>query len=590
MFYSTLLIFFSAQVFAQSKGEVRTIEEVAVNLEKAIKSKNEQAEAAAYVELGDLYINRNDYARSENYYLKGRALYERLKNPEQSAVISRKLGVLKEKQRDNEAAASYYSKAAEASRKDASTELNLNDAKRVSSKSVSKKKSVVAQNMQINAERKNNNELAQDYQNMAEINVQQNNIPEATKNLETAYDLSKKEAPEKALEINKKTVDLLVDQNDFSQAIEKKKEVLEEDFIQQNSLRKVTQLQELADVYLKSNDQAQAAEMFRKSYELALAENHTRQAHRSLMKLDSLYTANGDTGLSLSLYRDFLSALPQILEKDSTLVNAQTMKNIEERIARLENEKLLQQELLQRRNLINYLLIAGLLLAFGFIVYALLTQNKLRRQNKKIELQSLRREMNPHFIFNSLNSVNQFIAENNELEANAYLTKFSKLMRGVMENSKNDFIPLSRELTLLTNYLDLEKSRFQDKFDYQISVDPELVTGEIMIPGMLIQPFLENAVWHGLRYRSDSGYLNVHISNGDHILTITIEDNGIGIGKSTEQKTDHQKQHNGRGMKNTLERIQLLNDLYHRNISCDVTDKQDGDGVLVTLKMKYGKS
>src|SRR5690606_18693168 len=140
------------------------------------------------------------------------------------------------------------------------------------------------------------------------------------------------------------------------------------------------------------------------------------------------------------------------------------------------------------------------------------------------------------------------------------------------------------------NYLDLEKSRFQDKFDYQNLVEPELVIGEIMIPGMLIQPFLENAVWHGLRYRSDSGYLNVHISNGDHILTITIEDNGIGIGKSTEQKTDHQKQHNGRGMKNTLERIQLLNDLYHRNISCDVTDKQDGDGVLVTLKMKYGKS
>ena len=202
-------------------------------------------------------------------------------------------------------------------------------------------------------------------------------------------------------------------------------------------------------------------------------------------------------------------------------------------------------------------------------------------------MQSLRREMNPHFIFNSLNSVNQFIATNNELEANQYLTKFSKLMRGVMENSKEDFIPFHEELELLKNYLALEKSRFQDKFDYEISVDEHLNSQNLQIPGMLIQPFLENAIWHGLRYKNEKGFLKLNFQKSNNQLNIKIEDNGIGIKESKNQKTEHQKNRNGRGMKNTLERIKLLNDLYEKNISCEVLDKENGAGVLVTLKMNF---
>lgn len=137
------------------------------------------------------------------------------------------------------------------------------------------------------------------------------------------------------------------------------------------------------------------------------------------------------------------------------------------------------------------------------------TLKKVKIKNKKIELQSLRREMNPHFIFNSLNSVNQFIATNNELETNHYLTKFSKLMRGVMENSNDDFIPLSQEMELLQNYLAFKKTRFADKFDFEVELDDNLKNQNILIPGMLIQPFLENAIWHGLRYRSEKGFLKL---------------------------------------------------------------------------------
>lgn len=158
-------------------------------------------------------------------------------------------------------------------------------------------------------------------------------------------------------------------------------------------------------------------------------------------------------------------------------------------------------------------------------------------------------------------------------------------MRGVMENSTEDFIPFQQELDLLQNYLALEKTRFADKFDYEIEVDENLNMQNLQVPGMLIQPFLENAVWHGLRYRTDKGFLKVSFEKNESYLKILIEDNGIGIEESKKQKTQHQKTREGRGMKNTLERIKLLNDLYNRQINCSVKDKEKSSGVLVTLQI-----
>jgi sensor histidine kinase YesM len=273
------------------------------------------------------------------------------------------------------------------------------------------------------------------------------------------------------------------------------------------------------------------------------------------------------------------------VSKDRSLVDNKILEDTEQRISQLEKEKELKDQLIRKKNVFNYSLIGVLILLTGLIIFIFRTLKKVQIKNKKIALQSLRREMNPHFIFNSLNSVNHFIATNNELEANQYLTKFSKLMRGVMENSTEDFIPLQQELDLLQNYLALEKTRFADKFDYEIRVDESLNMQSLKIPGMLVQPFLENAVWHGLRYRSEKGFLKLSFEKEDQHLKITIEDNGIGIEESKKQKTEHQKAREGRGMKNTLERIQLLNDLYKKDITCSVKDKENSSGVLVTLKI-----
>lgn len=222
-----------------------------------------------------------------------------------------------------------------------------------------------------------------------------------------------------------------------------------------------------------------------------------------------------------------------------------------------------------------------LLLFFGSIVKALYS---IKTKNKEIALQSLRREMNPHFLFNSLNSVNQFIAQNNELEANKYLTSYSNLMRNTMENSNKDFVTLGNEIENLTEYLELEHLRFVDKFDFEINVDEKLDPETIWVPNMIVQPHLENAIWHGLRYKDGKGLLKMDFTLSGKIITITIDDDGIGPTKSSELKTHNQKAHQSRGLTNTKERMTLLNELYKTKMSFSVTEKKSPEtGTIVEI-------
>ena len=197
--------------------------------------------------------------------------------------------------------------------------------------------------------------------------------------------------------------------------------------------------------------------------------------------------------------------------------------------------------------------------------------------------------MNPHFIFNALNSVNSFIASNDERTANKYLSDFSQLMRAVLENSDEDFIPLSKEIELLELYTKLEHFRFKDKFDYDITVDKSINIEEFQIPPMLLQPYIENAVWHGLRYKKEKGQLNINIAKkSEDEITITIADDGIGRARSKALKTENQKKQNSKGMGNIKKRVAILNEMYKDKVDVFVDDFQatedSGTKVVVTLK------
>ena len=208
--------------------------------------------------------------------------------------------------------------------------------------------------------------------------------------------------------------------------------------------------------------------------------------------------------------------------------------------------------------------------------------------NNLLALKSLRSQMNPHFIFNALNSVNSFIAQSDERAANKYLTDFSTLMRAVLENSEKDFIPLSREIELLSLYLKLEHARFREKFDYTLEIDEKVNVDAFFIPPMLLQPYIENAVWHGLRYKKDKGHLEVKLLQKDkETLLITITDDGIGRQKSRELKTKNQLLQRSKGMNNVSSRIAILNDMYKDKLSVKVTDlHENGAGTQVVLELR----
>lgn len=584
-----LFVLFFVMAFGNTAySQSRVVEDVQVQskrLKKAVDTKDESAQADSYYNIGETFFNDGNFRKSEEYYTKAKNIYEKLNDKPNIEKASRKLAQSQEKQNKITPAISNYSRAAEVAPQK-NRALNTNDVTRLSVNSPEAKEEAIQNNIQLNEKDKDKGDLAASYSQMADVNIQQNDIPKAEANLKNAYKISKKEAPQQALEINQKLTDFYVENKNYDKAIEAKKNVLKEDFVKDNSKKEVEQIQELADIYIKKDDIGEAINLLKKSYGIALEKGHTLEAQKSVKKLDSLYNMSENTDASVRLYRDFLGKLPDLVSKDKSLADEKILEDTEQRIAQLEKEKQLKDELIRKKNVFNYSLIGVLLVLSALIIFIFRTLKKVQIKNKKIALQSLRREMNPHFIFNSLNSVNHFIATNNELEANQYLTKFSKLMRGVMENSTEDFIPFQQELDLLQNYLALEKTRFADKFDYEIEVDESLNTQSLKVPGMLVQPFLENAIWHGLRYRTTKGFLKLYFEKDNQYLKITVEDNGIGIEESKKQKTEHQKARKGRGMKNTLERIALLNDLYHQEIQCNITDKQNTQGVLVEIRYK----
>jgi tetratricopeptide (TPR) repeat protein len=199
---------------------------------------------------------------------------------------------------------------------------------------------------------------------------------------------------------------------------------------------------------------------------------------------------------------------------------------------------------------------------------------------------SLRKIINPHFIFNSLNSIQSFILQNEKLEASMYLSKFSDLMRKVLDQSQKEFISLKDEIETLDLYIELESKRFEGKFSWNINIDNNLNTDKVFVPPLIAQPFIENAIWHGLMHLENEGKLLVSVKGFDDFLAFTIEDNGIGREKSA-QLNKNRKNRESHGIKITQERIKAINSLHDIDFSVNYTDLKDENGVGVGTRVEF---
>jgi LytS/YehU family sensor histidine kinase/ligand-binding sensor domain-containing protein len=211
---------------------------------------------------------------------------------------------------------------------------------------------------------------------------------------------------------------------------------------------------------------------------------------------------------------------------------------------------------------------------------------------KGAQLEALRSQMNPHFIFNCLNSIKLYTTQNDTVAASNYLTKFSKLIRLALENSKCETIPLSTELKALELYIQMEAMRFKDKLKYSIVMNDNVDADFIEIPPLLLQPYVENSIWHGLMHKEEGGRIDVHISivPQKHILEITIKDDGVGREKAAALKSKSATSHKSFGTKVTSDRLEIVNQLYKTGASVhteDVMKDNEIAGTLVTIMIPY---
>ncbi len=213
------------------------------------------------------------------------------------------------------------------------------------------------------------------------------------------------------------------------------------------------------------------------------------------------------------------------------------------------------------------------------------------KSKAELELRALQMQMNPHFVFNALNSIQSYVMSHDTLTANNYLSKFAHLIRLFLDSSRSKFISLGEEIRLLTLYIELEKLRFDEKFDFEIGIDAS-VSKYFEIPTMILQPFIENAINHGLRYKKEKGLLSIKFYSESNYIICKIEDNGVGRKKAEKIQSKSSKGYKSQGLKITAERLMTYNKINDANIVFSINDKitnpqNPDDEVGTSIEIKF---
>jgi len=326
-----------------------------------------------------------------------------------------------------------------------------------------------------------------------------------------------------------------------------------------------------------------------------------RNVHSGMAQL---YSAKGDAAIQANdkakNYKKALEHTGRQMALNDSLLNEQITKQSLEMNSKYESEKKEHDnEILAKQNAIqkyelnqkNYFIYGLLIAVLLIILFAALfiRQNKLKANQKTIELEQklLRTQLNPHFIFNSLNAIQNYIYKNDAKNAGGYLSKFSVLMRMILDNSRQEFISLEKEIEGLKIYLELQALRFENRFEYAIETDRKLETENISIPPMLAQPFIENSIEHGLLNKKEKGKIAVRfIKSGENIL-FEVEDDGIGREKAAELKKERNVTHKSLATRITIERLSVLNKGNKKKIELNTIDLKNEDGSVKGTKVVF---
>jgi tetratricopeptide (TPR) repeat protein len=297
---------------------------------------------------------------------------------------------------------------------------------------------------------------------------------------------------------------------------------------------------------------------------------------------------------ALETYKNYILLRDSILndEKKQAMARMEMQFDFERREALLKTEHERREELafeeLKQKRFENTSILGGTAIVLlggtlGFVMYRKKREAEFKVQVNDVEMKALRSQMNPHFIFNSLNSIGDYMRKHDLETADYYLSRFAKLMRMILENSEKQEIPLAEDLKALALYMDLESMRLARKFVYEVLVDDDIDKESTMVPPLLLQPFVENSIWHGLAPKPDGGRISIKIQKHGDMMHCLVEDNGVGRKKEQRESSDHSKQ--SFGLKLAKARLDILNQRKQAQAAVELTDIAEGTRVEVRLPL-----
>jgi hypothetical protein len=373
---------------------------------------------------------------------------------------------------------------------------------------------------------------------------------------------------------------------------------------QQSDLRNKYQVYIAKAEFLRGISSNEKLKLLYNAYDLAKQTSYMEGIGYSAELLSSFYDQKRNKDSSAHYFHIYRSAYDSIFSENNrrNVVIKETDWMIKRK--EIENKHLEELSQIQKRDIVfkNALLLASVILlslvtATSFFIYKTFQSKKkrgeavLKQKITETKMESLRAQMNPHFIFNSLNSIENFMMRNERRTASEYLTKFSELIRIMLDSSRTDLVPFLKSLEAIQLYVELERLRFNNKFTFELTIEPALSNGDYMVPPLLIQAYVENAILHGLS-QSEADALKLSITailqNG-YIIYI-IEDNGIGREQSAKYKQHNKPFHKSMGSQLTQERIDIFNRQHNAESRVVITDLYNANnepcGTRVQVKIK----
>ena len=430
--------------------------------------------------------------------------------------------------------------------------------------------------------------------NMGLVYLEQNNFPEALINLQKGLDIA---VVENNISISAAIYNNMgvayKNMNRMPEALQhlQKSIALAKQSNNQNAM--ATSFNEVAMVYILMKEYKKARQYATESLTYSIPIKAVQWQSNAYQILSNALENEGKPADALDAYKKYILLRDSVMndekkqeidrkemqfefEKKEVLLEAENEKEVALAYAEAERQRII-------RNGVGggfaILLIAAL---FGYVLYKrkrdAVEQKKeaeFKARVTETEMKALRAQMNPHFIFNSLNSIADYISKNDIPAADSYLAKFAKLMRLILENSEQKEVSLTDDLKALELYVQLEAKRLNHTFTYSISIDEDIDQANTLVPPLLLQPFVENSIWHGLANKKD-GKIMISITSENGMLNCVVEDNGVGRQQAAKTGEDTNTQKKSLGMKITRERIDVINQSKNANASITLHDLAEG--------------